>query len=98
MPDAARPCPRDLVNRQFTADRPDQLWVVDFTYVSAWQGWLYVAFVTDAFARRIVGWQTSASMTTDLRSSTPWSRRCMRASLARARSRTMVTAAANTSQ
>lgn len=43
----------------------NQLWVVDFTYVSTWQGWLYVAFVTDAFARRIVGWQTSASMTTD---------------------------------
>jgi len=63
--DAARPCPLDRVKRQFTAQRPNELWVVDFTYVSTWQGWLYVAFVTDAFARRIVGWQTSASMTTD---------------------------------
>ena len=63
--DAARPCPLDLVNRNFAADRPDQLWVVDFTYVSTWQGWLYVAFITDVFARRIVGWQTSASMTTE---------------------------------
>lgn len=63
--DAAQPCPRDLVNRDFTADRPNRLWVVDFTYVSTWQGWLYVAFVTDAFARRIVGWQTSTCMTTE---------------------------------
>lgn len=62
---AAQPCPRDLVNRNFRAQRPDELWVVDFTYVSTWQGWLYVAFITDAFARRIVGWQTSTSMTTD---------------------------------
>jgi transposase InsO family protein len=63
--DTARPCPQDLVQRRFTAQRPDQLWLVDFTYVSTWQGWLYVAFVTDAYARRIVGWQTSSSMTTD---------------------------------
>ncbi len=45
----------DRVNRQFKADRPNQLWVSDFTYVSTWQGWLYVAFVIDVFARRIVG-------------------------------------------
>ena len=59
------PCPLDKVNRQFKADRPNQLWVSDFTYVSTWQGWLYVAFVVDVFARRIVGWRVSNSMTTD---------------------------------
>ena len=58
-------CPLDKVNRQFRAQRPNQLWVSDFTYVSTWQGWLYVAFVVDVFARRIVGWRTSSSMTTD---------------------------------
>ena len=57
--------PLDKVNRQFTATRPNQLWVSDFTYVSTWQGWLYVAFVIDVFARRIVGWRVSKSMTTD---------------------------------
>lgn len=65
VPDRSVPCPLDRVNRQFTADRPNQLWVSDFTYVSTWQGWLYVAFVTDVFARRIVGWRVSRSMTTD---------------------------------
>ncbi len=59
------PCPLDKVNRQFRAERPNQLWVSDFTYVSTWQGWLYVAFVVDVFARRIVGWRVSSSMTTD---------------------------------
>jgi putative transposase len=58
-------CPLDRVNRQFTAQRPNQLWVSDFTYVSTWQGWLYVAFVVDVFARRIVGWRVSSSMHTD---------------------------------
>ena len=58
-------CPLDRVNRQFKADRPNQLWVSDFTYVSTWQGWLYVAFVIDVFARRIVGWRVSSSMRTD---------------------------------
>jgi transposase InsO family protein len=58
-------CPLDRVNRQFKAERPNQLWVSDFTYVSTWQGWLYVAFVTDVFARRIVGWRVSRSMHTD---------------------------------
>ena len=53
------------VNRQFKAERPNQLWVSDFTYVSTWQGWLYVAFVIDVFARRIVGWRVSSSMHTD---------------------------------
>lgn len=63
--DTAAPCPLDHVNRQFKADRPNQLWVSDFTYVSTWQGWLYVAFVIDVFARRIVGWRLSSSMHTD---------------------------------
>jgi len=58
-------CPLDRVNRVFKADRPNQLWVSDFTYVSTWQGWLYVAFVLDVFARRIVGWRVSSSMRTD---------------------------------
>jgi len=65
IPDKALPCPLDHVNRQFQADRPNQLWVSDFTYVSTWQGWLYVAFVIDVFARRIVGWRVSRSMQTD---------------------------------
>ena len=64
-PDAKAPCPLDRVNRVFKADRPNQLWVSDFTYVSTWQGWLYVAFVVDVFARRIVGWRVSSSMRTD---------------------------------
>ena len=55
----------DRVNRQFRADRPNQLWVSDFTYVSTWQGWQYVAFVIDVYARRIVGWRQSSSMRTD---------------------------------
>jgi putative transposase len=63
--DAKAPCPLDRVNRQFKADRPNQLWVSDFTYVSTWQGWQYVAFVIDVFARRIVGWRMSSSMRTD---------------------------------
>jgi len=63
--DAAVPCPLDRVNRQFKADRPNQLWVSDFTYVSTWQGFVYVAFVIDVFARRIVGWRVSRSMRTD---------------------------------
>ena len=64
-PDTSAPCPLDRVNRQFTADRPNQLWVSDFTYVSTWQGWLFVAFIIDVFARRIVGWRVSRSMRTD---------------------------------
>ena len=63
--DPKAPCPLDKVNRQFRAERPNALWVSDFTYVSTWQGWLYVAFVVDVFARRIVGWRVSTSMTTD---------------------------------
>ncbi len=63
--DGKAPCPLDRVNRVFKADRPNQLWVSDFTYVSTWQGWLYVAFVIDVYARRIVGWRVSSSMHTD---------------------------------
>ena len=63
--DSKAPCPLDRVNRVFKAERPNQLWVSDFTYVSTWQGWLYVAFVIDVYARRIVGWRVSSSMQTD---------------------------------
>jgi putative transposase len=63
--DKAAACPLDRVNRQFRADRPNQLWVSDFTYVSTWQGFVYVAFVIDVFARRIVGWRVNSSMQTD---------------------------------
>ncbi|WP_262269091.1 IS3 family transposase [Microvirga yunnanensis] len=59
--DAAAPCPRDRVNRQFKAPRPNALWVSDFTSVATWSGFVYVAFVIDAFARRIVGWRVSCS-------------------------------------
>jgi len=62
---AAAPCPLDRVNRQFKAQRPNKLWVSDFTYVSTWQGFAYVAFVIDVFARRIVGRRVSSSMRTD---------------------------------
>jgi putative transposase len=65
VPDAHAPCPMDRVQRVFKADRPNQLWVSDFTYVSTWQGFVYVAFVIDVFARRIVGWRVSRSMRTD---------------------------------
>ena len=54
----------DRVNRQFGAERPDQLWVADFTYVSTWQGFVYVAFIIDVFAGYIVGWRVSSSMET----------------------------------
>jgi transposase InsO family protein len=57
--DRALPCPADKVNRQFRAPRPNVLWVSDFTYVATWQGFVYVAFVIDVFARRIVGWRVS---------------------------------------
>ena len=57
--DKAAPCPQDKVNRQFQAPRPNALWVSDFTYVATWAGFVYVAFVIDTFARRIVGWRAS---------------------------------------
>jgi len=62
---AAAAYPGDKVKRQFTAARPNELWVSDFTYVSTWQGFVYVAFVVDVFARRIVGWRVSSSMRSD---------------------------------
>jgi transposase InsO family protein len=55
----ATPCPADKVNRQFRASTPNVLWLPDFTYIATWQGFVYVAFVIDAFARRIVGWRVS---------------------------------------
>lgn len=58
--------PLDLVNRQFRAIRPNQLWVADFTFVATWAGFVYVAFVVDVFARRIIGWRAARSMRTDL--------------------------------
>jgi putative transposase len=61
---AAAPCPRDKVNRQFHAPQPNALWLSDFTYVATWQGFVYVAFVIDVFARRIVGWRVSRSAET----------------------------------
>jgi putative transposase len=63
--DPAATRPRDLVDRQFTATRPNQLWVSDFTYVATWRGFVYVALVIDVFARRIVGWRVSSSLATD---------------------------------
>jgi putative transposase len=63
-PDTSQPCPDDKVNRLFMADRPNKLWVSDFTYVQTWSGTVYVAFVIDVFARRIVGWRASTSMKT----------------------------------
>ncbi|MFM1856458.1 MAG: hypothetical protein RLZ83_1767, partial [Pseudomonadota bacterium] len=65
VPDAKAACPLDRVNRHFRAERPNALWVSDFTYVSTWQGFAYVAFVVDVFARVIVGWRVSSSMKAD---------------------------------
>ena len=66
IPDPAAPKPPDLVKRSFVATRPNQLWVSDITYVRTWEGWAYVAFVTDVFSRRIVGWQLASHLRTDL--------------------------------
>ena len=65
VPDSKAPCPLDRVNREFRAERPNQLWVSDFTYVPTWQGFVYVVFVIDVYARFIVGWRVSTSMQTD---------------------------------
>lgn len=65
VPDPAATCPLDRVNRQLTAECPNRLWVADFTYVATWVGFVYVAFVIDAFARRIVGWRVSSSARAD---------------------------------
>jgi len=66
IPDDAAMRPPDLVDRDFSANRPNELWVADLTYVATWRGFVYVAFVIDVFARRIVGWRTSSSLRTDL--------------------------------
>jgi transposase InsO family protein len=58
--------PADLVDRDFTAERPNQLWVADLTYVATWRGFVYVAFVVDVFSRMIVGWRVSSSLRSDL--------------------------------
>lgn len=65
-PDPGADRPEDLVRRDFTANRPNQLWVVDFTYVSTWSGMCFTAFVTDVYSRRIVGWRTHSAMPTEL--------------------------------
>ena len=66
IPDDTAARPADLVQRNFTATRPNQLWVSDLTYVATWNGFVYVAFVIDVFARKIVGWRASRSLRTDL--------------------------------
>jgi transposase InsO family protein len=66
IPDVVTERPRDLVERDFSATRPNELWVSDFTYVATWRGFVYVAFVIDVFSRRIVGWRASRSMRSDL--------------------------------
>jgi len=66
IPNPAAARPQDLVKRNFQPLAPNKLWVADFTYVSTLAGWVYVAFVIDAYARRILGWKVSTSMTTDL--------------------------------
>jgi transposase InsO family protein len=65
FPDPAAPNPQDRVKRQFKAERPNQLWVADFTFVSTWQGFAYVAFIVDVYSRFIVGWRVSRHMRTD---------------------------------
>ena len=65
-PDPAQPCPNDKVNRHFKALSPDRLWVADFTSVPCWTGRVHVAFISDVYARRIVGWRVSSTLTTDL--------------------------------
>ena len=66
IPEALAERPRDLVQRNFRATRPNQLWVADLTYVATWRGFVYVAFVIDVFARRIVGWRAANSLRSDL--------------------------------
>jgi hypothetical protein len=66
IPDDTTARPADLVERQFVAERPNQLWLADITYVSTWQGWLYVAFILDVHSRMIVGWQLANHLRTDL--------------------------------
>lgn len=66
QPDKAIPQPPDLVDRAFSADHPNRLWVADLTYIATWKGFVYAAFVIDAYSRRIVGWRVSSSLRTSL--------------------------------
>jgi transposase InsO family protein len=66
IPEEVAARPQDLVQRDFTATRPNQLWVSDLTYVATWRGFVYVAFVIDVFSRKIVGWRVSTSLRSDL--------------------------------
>jgi transposase InsO family protein len=66
IPDDLAERPRDLVKRNFTAERPNQLWVADLTYVATWRGFVFVAFIIDVFSRKIVGWRVSSSLRSDL--------------------------------
>ncbi|MFG3718271.1 DDE-type integrase/transposase/recombinase [Streptomyces massasporeus] len=66
LPEPSASRPPDLVDRDFTASRPDQLWVADMTYVRTWTGWVYVAFALDVFSRTNVGWQVANHMRTEL--------------------------------
>ena len=66
IPDPAAALPQDLVRRDFEPLAPNRLWVADLTYVSTWAGWVYVAFVIDAYARRILGWRVATTMTTSM--------------------------------
>ena len=93
--DKSLPCPKDKVNRKFRAPAPNMLWVSDFTYVSTWQGFVYVAFIIDTFADKIVGWRVSSSpkrISCWMR----WNRRCMIAApFTKAASSTIRTVAGN---
>ena len=64
--DSTNPWAPDLVKRRFNANRPNELWVSDFTYIATWSGFVYAAFIIDVYTRMIVGWRTSSSMTTSL--------------------------------
>ena len=64
--DPGLPAPADLVRRRFSPLAPNHLWVADFTYVSTWSGWVYVAFILDCFSRRILGWKAATTMTADM--------------------------------
>ncbi len=66
VPDESATRPPDLVNREFTATRPDEVWVADITYVATWSGFAYVSFVTDVYSRKIIGWRVSPSLKSDL--------------------------------
>ena len=66
VPGTAPDTRKDLVKRAFTAERPDRLWVADITYVRTFAGWVYCALLLDVFSRRVVGWQVSTSLRTDL--------------------------------